>query len=78
MFHGIEAGDIITNARQAEALSRATASLRLAIDALTASVTPDAVLTDLEAAMAAIGEVTGKTMREDIASRIFERFCVGK
>jgi len=69
---------LLTNARQADAISRAAASLHLAIDALTASVTPDAVLTDLEAALTAIGEVTGKTMREDIVSRIFERFCVGK
>jgi tRNA modification GTPase len=68
----------LTSARQAEAISRAVESLSLAIEALTASVTPDAVLTDLEAAMVAIGEVTGKTMREDIVSRIFERFCVGK
>ena len=39
---------------------------------------PDAVLVDLEAAMRALGEVTGRTMREDITNRIFERFCVGK
>ena len=71
-------GELITNARQAEAISRAKLSICLAISALTDSVTPDAVLTDLEAALAAIGEVTGKTMREDIVSRIFERFCVGK
>jgi len=71
-------GEIITNARQAEALSRARASVAAAIAAIGDSVTPDAVLTDIEAALAAIGEVTGKTMREDIVSRIFERFCVGK
>ena len=41
-------------------------------------VTPDAVLTDVEEAMAALGEVTGRTVREDITNRIFERFCVGK
>ena len=41
-------------------------------------ITPDAVLTEIEAAMQAIGELTGKTVREDITQRIFERFCVGK
>ena len=71
-------GDVITNARQAEAISRARESIKLAIAAITESVTPDAVLTDVEAAIAAIGEVTGKTMREDVVARIFERFCVGK
>ena len=71
-------GEIITNARQAETISRAMGSVRLAIDAITMSVTPDAVLTEVEAALSAIGESTGKVMREDIISRIFERFCVGK
>ena len=41
-------------------------------------LTPDAVLTDVEEAMEAMGEVTGATVREDITARIFERFCVGK
>ena len=71
-------GEIITNARQAEAISRARESVTRAIDAIAASVTPDAVLTDVEAALLAIGEIIGKTMREDVISRIFERFCVGK
>ena len=37
-----------------------------------------AVLTDVEQAMEAMGEITGATVREDITARIFERFCVGK
>ena len=41
-------------------------------------MTPDAALLDVEDAMAAMGEVTGGTVREDITARIFERFCVGK
>ena len=71
-------GELITNIRQAEAISRAAESLKLAALALTAKVTPDAVLTDIEAALTAIGEVTGRIMSESIISRIFERFCVGK
>ena len=71
-------GEIITNARQAEAISRARTSVELAIDAIEASVTPDALLTDIEAALSSIGEITGKVIREDITLRIFDRFCVGK
>ena len=71
-------GEIITNLRQAESITAAAGSVRLAAEALTAAVTPDAILTDIEAALLAIGEVTGKTVKEDIVSRIFERFCVGK
>jgi len=77
-FRVRQSGDIITSLRQAEAISRAICSIDLAIEAMSASVTPDAVLTDIEAALSSIGEVTGKTMREDVVSRIFERFCVGK
>ena len=71
-------GEFITNVRQIDALKRASDSIGLALSALPSSVTPDAVLTDIEAALTAIGEITGKTMREKIISRIFERFCVGK
>jgi len=71
-------GELITNTRQAEVISRVAESIRSAIAALTASVTPDAVLTDIESAISTIGEITGKTMREDIVATIFERFCVGK
>lgn len=72
------AGEIITNQRQSEALSRAVESLKNAKTALTESVKPDAVLTDIEAALSAIGELTGRAIREEVVSRIFERFCVGK
>lgn len=72
------AGEILTNARHFDAVSRADASVTAAREALELSVTPDAVLTELEAAMAALGELTGRTVREDVTARIFERFCVGK
>ena len=47
-------------------------------EALESGLTPDAVLTDVEAALDALGELTGRTAKEEIVSRIFERFCVGK
>ena len=36
-----------------------------------------AVLLDVEAAMESLGEITGRTVREDITNRIFERFQLG-
>jgi tRNA modification GTPase len=69
---------VLTNLRQAEAIARALDSVRQARAELLAGITPDVVLTDIESAMAALGEVTGRTVREDIVARIFERFCVGK
>ena len=71
-------GSVLTNPRQAEAINRACAALDRTIEGLSAGFTPDALLTDVEEAMGAIGEVTGRTVREDITNRIFERFCVGK
>lgn len=40
--------------------------------------TPDIVLTETEEAMSAIGELTGRSVREDVTNRIFERFCCRK
>ena len=71
-------GSILTNPRQYDAIRRAYESMLSALQGLKLGQTPDAVLTDVEAAMEAMGEVTGNTVREDITARIFERFCVGK
>ena len=72
------AGQFLTNPRQAEAITRSLEAIRGARAALDSGLTPDAVLTDVETAMTALGELTGKTAREDLVSRIFSRFCVGK
>jgi len=71
-------GSILTNARQYDAIRRACEAMQSAVKGLRLGLTPDAVLTDIEEAMEAMGEVTGATVREDITARIFERFCVGK
>lgn len=74
----IPAGEVLTNARHADAVKRALGALKNAKYAIEASVTPDAVLTEIEDALSAIGEITGRTMRDDVTDRIFSRFCVGK
>lgn len=71
-------GSILTNARQFDACRRAYEAMLQSLQGLQLGLTPDAVLTDIEEAMEAMGEVTGATVREDITARIFERFCVGK
>ena len=72
------AGEILTNARQAEAVQRALAALDAACEALAAGFTPDAVLTEAEEALDALAELTGRSVRDDVTERIFSRFCVGK
>lgn len=71
-------GSILTNVRQYDACRRAYDAMLRGLQGLKMEETPDAVLTDVEEAMEAMGEVTGATVREDITARIFERFCVGK
>ena len=72
------AGELLTNQRQTQAAQRALDGVTRARDALDLGMTPDALLTDVEAALEALGELTGRTVREDITARIFSRFCVGK
>ena len=75
---GGEGEALLTNARQMEAVQRAGENLRRAREGLELGVPPDLLLSDVESALEALGEVTGTTVREDITSRIFQRFCVGK
>lgn len=72
------AGEILTNARQAAEVAAALDSVRAALAALLAGVTPDAVLTELESALAALARLSGRALAADVTDRIFERFCVGK
>jgi tRNA modification GTPase len=71
-------GSLLTDQRQEETAQRARDAVRRAKLALDGGLTPDAVLTDAEEALDAIGELTGRTAKEEIVSRIFSRFCVGK
>ena len=71
-------GEVLTNPRHTEAVGRALEYVQSAREAMALGVTSDAVLTELEGAMEALGELSGRTVREDVTARIFERFCVGK
>ena len=74
----VPAGEILTNSRQADAVGRAAEYMRSAIAAMNNGATPDIVLTETEGAMSALGELSGRTVREDVTNNIFSRFCVGK
>jgi len=75
---GGSSGEILTSRRQAEAVGRAAEYLKAVFEGMEAGMTPDAVLSDVELALDALGEVTGRTVKEDVTDRIFQRFCVGK
>ena len=71
-------GELLSNDRQAQAAQRALEGVERARQALEAGMTPDALLTDVEEALQALGELTGQSVGEDVTARIFQRFCVGK
>ncbi|MCI2059040.1 MAG: tRNA uridine-5-carboxymethylaminomethyl(34) synthesis GTPase MnmE [Oscillibacter sp.] len=75
---GEDCGSLLTDARQEDAAARARDAVRRAAGALEHGMTPDAVVTDVEESLNALGELTGRTARDDIVDRIFSRFCVGK
>ncbi len=76
LSHEAESSEIPANLRQFECLSAAKNELQHAVENI--GTTPDALLCDIEGAISALGEMTGKTVSEEIIENIFSRFCVGK
>lgn len=68
----------VSNARHVDALRRTTHALRDALDGLEYHHTADLVAVDLQAAVAAIGEITGEDVSESVLDIVFARFCIGK
>ena len=61
------------------ALAReALAEIRAALDAARARVPLDALRVHLHAALNRLGEITGEDATEDVITRVFQNFCVGK
>ena len=67
----------LTQPRHIDAANRALAALRSALGTLD-SWTPDMASTDLQAAQAALAEITGDRADEKLLDRVFSSFCVGK
>jgi tRNA modification GTPase len=66
------------NPRHAEALGRARDALARAGRIADAGEPGELVALELRECLAAIGEVTGRSVGEDLLERIFSRFCIGK
>lgn len=69
---------IISNARQNASVISAIEALNLAIDAIENELPLEICCAEVENALSALGELDGRTVSEDIVSRIFANFCVGK
>ncbi len=71
-------GKIITNPRHASAIERAKAFIISAADAFRNGTFPDLAVSDVEAAINTLAEITGNYAQDSVISEIFSRFCVGK
>ncbi len=69
---------IISNARQMAAVASAMEALEIAIEAIEGDLPLEICCAEVENSMSALGELDGRTVSEDIVSRIFANFCVGK
>ena len=76
----IEPGMIeaMVNVRHLDALRRAGESLGRAIESLESNASLELTAADLRIAVAAVGEIVGKTTTEDLLDTIFSQFCIGK
>ena len=66
------------NTRHRHALQRALEYLTAARAALCAGESPEFVDVDLRAALDSLGSITGRIDTEDILTRVFSTFCLGK
>ncbi len=68
----------ISNERQKASLIKARDIAINMMSCVKQGMTPDLLYVDLEDLIAALGEVTGATVQEEIIEEVFKRFCVGK
>jgi tRNA modification GTPase len=69
---------VIENARQRDALVRASEALEASLRLAQAAVPLDIVAIELNEALEAMGSLTGEVTSADVLERIFSGFCVGK
>jgi tRNA modification GTPase len=66
------------NARQDAALQRAAAALDRALDVLRGELGLELVSIELREALLELADVIGETTNEDVLTRLFQNFCIGK
>jgi tRNA modification GTPase len=79
-FRSVDAADeglLITNARHHDLLRRAHVEVQWSMERMQ-DAGEEVVLVGLHNALRLLGEITGETTAEDILSRIFSTFCIGK
>ena len=68
----------ITSTRHKELLKKAENSLKLVLDGIDNMASEDFLTIDLMAAYENLGLIIGEEIEDDLANRIFSKFCMGK
>lgn len=72
------AGFLVSDARHFDLLRRAKIELDSSINLLNQKVSEEIILIGLHNSLRFLGEITGETTTEDMLTRIFSTFCIGK
>lgn len=71
-------GFLVSDARHFDLLNRAKTEIDFSVQLVNEKAGEEIVLVGLHNAMRFLGEITGETTAEDILTRIFSTFCIGK
>lgn len=77
-LHDAEAGEFSVRRRHLDALRRAELYIQQAKTTVARGSSLELGAEDLRAAQVALGEITGEFTNEDLLTRIFSTFCIGK
>ena len=69
---------ILTNNRHFQALKNAAQSLQTVIEGMQNDLSPEFLVSDMRVALKELGTVIGINVTEEVLSKIFSKFCVGK
>lgn len=73
-----QTGFLVTDARHYDLLQRSIEEIDRSIADLNARQSEEIILVGLHNALRYLGEITGETTTEDMLTRIFSTFCIGK
>ena len=73
-----DSGFLISDARHHDLLTRAGSEIEQSIASLDAKASEEITLIGLHNALRYLGQITGETTTEDMLTRIFSTFCIGK
>ncbi len=73
-----QSGFLVSDARHNDLLLRAEAEILNSLDLLNQKMSEEIILIGLHNALRYLGQITGETTTEDMLTRIFSTFCIGK